>query len=222
MCPKIVFLLKTKVKTNRIERIRDRIWFANGLIILSRGRSGGLALLWTRETNLEIKRFGNHHIDAIVTETSSSFKWRITGFYSHLQTHMKQISWDLLAFLKDQFQLPWICFSDFNEILSIEEKSSGPLRSQGQMDNFRNVVNRCGFKDMGYVGPDFTWCNIDNFGFANGLIVLSRGRSSGLALLWTRETNLEIKRFSNHHIDAIVIETSPSFTRRITGFYGHP
>ena len=90
------------------------------------------------------------------------------------------------------------------------------------MDNFRNVVNRCGFKDMGYVGPDFTWCNIDNFGFANGLIVLSRGRSSGLALLWTRETNLEIKRFSNHHIDAIVIETSPSFTRRITGFYGHP
>ena len=84
------------------------------------------------------------------------------------------------------------------------------------------MVNRCGFKDMGYVGLDFTWCNIDNFGFVNGLIILSHGRSGGLALLWTRETNFEIKRFSNHHIDAIVTETSPSFKWRITGFYGHP
>ena len=154
--PKIVFLSETKVKTKRMERIRDWIRFANGLFIPSCGPSGGLVLLWTREIDLEIKSFGNHHIDAIVTETSLSFKWRITGFYGHPQTHMRQFLWDLLAFLKNQCQLPWICFGDFNEILSMEEKSSGPLRPQGQMDNFRNVVNHCGFKDMGYVGLDFT------------------------------------------------------------------
>ena len=28
------------------------------------------------------------------------------------------------------------------------------------MEKFRNVVNYCGFKDLGYVGPDFTWCNV--------------------------------------------------------------
>ena len=28
------------------------------------------------------------------------------------------------------------------------------------MAKFRNVVNYCGFKDLGYVGPDFTWCNM--------------------------------------------------------------
>ena len=28
------------------------------------------------------------------------------------------------------------------------------------MVKFRNVVNYCGFKDLGYVGPDFTWCNM--------------------------------------------------------------
>jgi len=72
-----------------MERIRDIIGFANGLIVLSYGRSSGLALLWTRDTDLEIKSFDNHHIDAIVTETSSSFKWRITGFYGHPQTHIR-------------------------------------------------------------------------------------------------------------------------------------
>ena len=42
----------------------------------------------------------------------------------------------------------------------MEEKLDGLLRLQGQMEIFRNVVNFCGFKDLGYVGPDFTWCNM--------------------------------------------------------------
>ena len=90
--PKIVFLSETKLKSKRMERIRDRIGFANGLFISSCGHSGGLALLWTRETNLEIKSYGNHHIDAIVTEENINFKWRITGFYGHSQAHLRQFS----------------------------------------------------------------------------------------------------------------------------------
>ena len=81
--PKIVFLSETKLRTKRMERIRDRIGFANELFVPSHGRSGGLALMWTRETDVEIKSFGRHHIDAIITEANSNFKWRITGFYGH-------------------------------------------------------------------------------------------------------------------------------------------
>ena len=158
--PKIVFLSETKLRTKRMERIRDRIGFANGLFVPSLGRSGGLALLWTRETDLEIKSFGCYHIDAIITKANSNFKWRITGFYGHPQAHLRQFSWDLLAFLSDQYQLPWFCFGDFNEILSTNEKSGGLLRPQSQMEKFRNVVNFYGFKDLGYVGPNFTWCNM--------------------------------------------------------------
>ena len=85
-----------------MERIKERIRFANGLFVPCQGRSGGLALLWSREINLEIKSFDNHHIDAIVTEESSNFKWRLTGFYGHPQTHIRQKSWDLLAYLNNQ------------------------------------------------------------------------------------------------------------------------
>ena len=53
--PKIVFLMDTKSKKNRMERIKNRIGFANGLIVPSVGRSGGIALLWTREISLEVK-----------------------------------------------------------------------------------------------------------------------------------------------------------------------
>lgn len=72
--PKIVFLSETKVRKRRMERIKERIGFANGLFVPCQGCSGGLALLWTREVNLEIKSFGSHHIDAVITEEILNFK----------------------------------------------------------------------------------------------------------------------------------------------------
>ena len=48
---------------------------------------------------------------------------------------------------------------DYNEILSATKKCGGLERSQNQMEGFRSVINECGFQDMGYVGPKFTWCN---------------------------------------------------------------
>ena len=81
--PKIVFLMETKLKMNCMERIRNRIGFANGLIVPSVGRSGGIAFLWTREINLEVKSYTTFHVDAVISETSSDYKWRLTDFYSY-------------------------------------------------------------------------------------------------------------------------------------------
>ena len=44
--------------------------------------------------------------------------------------------------------------------MSVEEKLGGARRSQRQMDEFREAIHQCKFKDLGYCGPDFTWCNM--------------------------------------------------------------
>ena len=160
--PDIVFLMETKSKVKHMERIKNRVGFANGLIVPSRGRNGGVALFWTREINLEIKSFSGNHIDAFVREADNSSIWRITGFYGHLETHKMYESWRLLSFLHSQYQLPWLCLGDFNEILSMHEKAGGLVRPQQQMDGFRNIVNFCDFSDLGYCGNDFTWCNMQD------------------------------------------------------------
>ncbi|XP_075662992.1 uncharacterized protein LOC142632487 [Castanea sativa] len=36
----------------------------------------------------------------------------------------------------------------------------GTIQSQQQMDGFRKVINYCAFQDLGYCGPNFTWCNM--------------------------------------------------------------
>ena len=64
--PKIVFLMEIKSKKNRMESIKNRIGFSNGLIVPSVGRSGGIALLWTREISLEVKSYTKFHVDAII------------------------------------------------------------------------------------------------------------------------------------------------------------
>ena len=109
---------------------------------------------------MDIKSYSDYHIDAVITESDNGFLWRFTGFYRHPETHLREDSWKLLSFLNSQFNLPWFCYGDFNEILSMTEKAGDVSRSQCQMDKFRQVVNLCGFKDLGYCGPDFTLCNM--------------------------------------------------------------
>ena len=46
---------------------------------------------------------------------------------------------------------------DFNEILFLHEKLEGAPRNETAMREFREVVDECGFMDLGYVGKKFTW-----------------------------------------------------------------
>ena len=53
--------------------------------------------------------------------------------------------------------IPWICGGDFNEIVHQEEKWDGVPRDHNQMQLFHDVIDKCQFMDLGYVGPKFTW-----------------------------------------------------------------
>lgn len=95
-----------KIKAKSYGKNQNRIGLANGLIVPSVGRSEGIALLWKREINLEVKSYTRYHIDAVISEVDSGYRWRLTGFYGHPETHKRYESWHLLAFLSNQFQLP--------------------------------------------------------------------------------------------------------------------
>ena len=116
--PKIVFLLETKIKKKAMEKVMEKINFVNGLIVPKKGRGGGLAMLWKREVDLEIMGYSRSFIDAIITEQGSGFRWRITSFYGNLEAHRRKESREELAASNRKFQLPWLCYGDFNEILS--------------------------------------------------------------------------------------------------------
>ncbi|KAL0001943.1 hypothetical protein SO802_015724 [Lithocarpus litseifolius] len=84
-------------------------------------------------------------------------KWRLTGFYSHLDTSKREETRALLESLGHSNTLPWLCLGDYNEILSQAEKAGRRLRPARQMDRFRMAISHCGFQDLGYRGSPLTW-----------------------------------------------------------------
>ena len=94
------------MKKYRMEREKFKIGLLNGLIVPSVGRSGGFAMLWSRDIKVEIQSYSRNHIDAVVIDPDSNFKWRITGFYGNPETHCRKESWELLRSLNQKYQLP--------------------------------------------------------------------------------------------------------------------
>ena len=64
--PNIVFLMETKFGLDWMLKVRDWCKYKNGLIVPSRGSSGGLALFWKQEIRLDIQTYSHSHIDAWV------------------------------------------------------------------------------------------------------------------------------------------------------------
>ncbi|KAK2635601.1 hypothetical protein Ddye_030393 [Dipteronia dyeriana] len=60
------------------------------------------------------------------------------------------------------YNLPWLCMGDFNEIISEDDKLGGPPQNRLMMENFKEALEYCGFEDVGFRGPIFTWCNRRN------------------------------------------------------------
>lgn len=54
---------------------------------------------------------------------------------------------------------PWFCVGDFNDFLSISEKSGGNPCVMRRILNFQNFAANCDLLDIGSKGPRFTWCN---------------------------------------------------------------
>jgi hypothetical protein len=157
--PKIVFLMETKARAKRMERVRSQLGFEYMLVVDCVGRSGGLALLWSTEVEVEIQNYSYRHINAKVCSTQSNFVWKLTGFYGHPEAHKRIEAWQLLRFLARMDPSPWICLGDFNEILSLDEKFGGSRRQRGLMENFQMALEESGLSELGYTGPKFTWNN---------------------------------------------------------------
>ncbi|KAL0361134.1 UNVERIFIED_CONTAM: hypothetical protein Sradi_3797900 [Sesamum radiatum] len=130
-----------------------------GLGVPSKGRSGGLLLLWRKDVEVWIQSFSNNHVDATIQEAPGKARWHFTGFYGHPEVSQRRVTWSLLHQLSRQSCRPWLCMGDFNEILYQQEKQGVSARALWQISAFRDCLSDCNLHDLGYQGSWFTWCN---------------------------------------------------------------
>ena len=148
--------MSLKLKSTRVEGLKKNLGYDNLFAVSSSGRSGGLGIVWNNEINLVLLPYSQYHIDAIVTEGSND-PWRLTCVYGEAQTNKRHKTWDMLKFIKSSSHLPWVCVGDFNEVLHQTEHVGVNDRSFSQIASFREMVDVCGFHDLGFKGRSWTF-----------------------------------------------------------------
>ncbi|XP_021775080.1 uncharacterized protein LOC110738941 [Chenopodium quinoa] len=154
--PELVFVMETKVDASILNKIRNRCGYSNGLCLSSNGSSGGVGFWW-KDVNVDIVSYSLHHFHANVLDVNNTPISRAVGLYGWPEQANKHQTWSLMSKIKLASNLPCIMFGDFNEILNLSEKEGGVVRSERLKDSFREAIDRCALRDLGFKGSIFTW-----------------------------------------------------------------
>lgn len=82
--PRVLFLIETKLSSKRMEMVRLKCGFSNGIDIGAVGSKGGLSLGWNVNDLISIKSYSSSHIDAMILDPDNGLEWRLTGFMGAL------------------------------------------------------------------------------------------------------------------------------------------
>ena len=121
------------------------------MIIPSRGSSGGLALFWKNELQVNVIKYSMSNIDVEINSGDGFGWWHFTSFYGNPDSSSRDESWSCLKYLSGISQLPWLVIGDFNELTGLSKKEGGATRPAQQMQRFVDTLNWCGLHDK------FTW-----------------------------------------------------------------
>ncbi|XP_075486421.1 uncharacterized protein LOC142526031 [Primulina tabacum] len=158
--PTLPFICETKMMGFKCEWWKHVLGFDGFFVVDSKGRSGGLMLLWRTPFNVSILSYSSGHIDCSIQHEDK--RWRFTGFYGHPESSRQHFSWDLLwrlGSLSELGNLPWLVGGDFNEICFDREKSGGNPRPFFQTRAFRDVLEDFSLQDLHGEGEFFTLVN---------------------------------------------------------------
>ncbi|KAF7832321.1 Pyruvate carboxyltransferase [Senna tora] len=121
-----------------------------------RGKSGGLGLCWTKSINLTILEKTINWIHGTGIDKSGQ-QFVFTAVYGPPKVQDRHILWTYLHGKNEQ-NLPWIIFGDFNQIRGVNEKLSRCSSSHGCVD-FDNFINQHTLVEIPSKGAWFTWSN---------------------------------------------------------------
>ncbi|KAK3195392.1 hypothetical protein Dsin_026702 [Dipteronia sinensis] len=156
--PELMFLMETKCDNVKMEKWRVQLGYYGKLVVNSIGRSGGLCIFWDCDMDVTLLMYSQDHIDVNIKEKYRQL-WRFTGFYGHPDRSQRKLSWTFLRRLAGMSSLPWVCMGDFNEVLRDDEKLGGNEKRWREMSDFREALEEANLKDVGFIGPKFTWSN---------------------------------------------------------------
>jgi hypothetical protein len=101
---------------------------------------------------VSLNGFNVHFIDVLITKEDSE-PWHATFLYGEARRDRRHEFWGLMCRLHSAWDGPWICYGDFNEVLTSDEHLGLNDRSESHMSLLRDCLQSCGLVDLGFSGP---------------------------------------------------------------------
>lgn len=108
--------------------------------------SGGLALFWKQNINLNVTDSCKNFINADICYENKSF--RASFVYGDPEPAKRCEVWSKLTQLTLENEEPWFLIGDFNDIINNQEKTGGRERSEGSLADFRTFLAECDLYDL--------------------------------------------------------------------------
>ena len=147
--------METKQQDEYIAKAFEWMGYAHSFIVPPIGLSGGLALFWKKEVDVEILESAANFIDTQIKYKNSQA--HITFIYGAPQVENRSVFWDRITLLGVGRSSAWLLTGDFNDILDNSEKKGGPLRWEGSFLAFRSFVSQNGLWDLNHSGNSLSW-----------------------------------------------------------------
>ncbi|KAF7822883.1 reverse transcriptase [Senna tora] len=159
--PLVVFLMETRCSGSKMEGIkrRNRFHFPNSFYVDACGKSGGLAVWWKDDLNLNISFSSKNFIHAFLSSPHCDVPHCLSLIYGPPVDKDHRIAWDQLRAFGKSIQGSWLCVGDFNDVLYHFEKEGGKPKATRKVLNFQSLLDDCGLFDLNYNGAAFTWFN---------------------------------------------------------------
>lgn len=157
--PQVTFVSEIKSSKIKPSDLVTRFNLYDSIVVPSKRRSGGLWLMWNDDIQVSVHSSTFHVILATVVNRFSNQKFGLVCVYGDPYHRQTSQIWDQIAsFVYDNSNMPMLCIGDMNELLYDMDKNSLKV-NHSRMHAFRLLVKQCGFFDLGFSGPAYTWTN---------------------------------------------------------------
>ncbi|CAA7036116.1 unnamed protein product [Microthlaspi erraticum] len=144
--------METKQKQPYVEGLRKSLGYDEMITVEPVGLSGGLAVFWKNNFEVEVISMNNRIIDMRIKMGSLSFF--LSCVYGDPIKARRREVWENLASIGLARDEAWVLVGDFNELMNNSEKMGGPLRSESSFWDFRSMAINCKLRGASSFGND--------------------------------------------------------------------
>ena len=130
--------METSCHRDKLEKLKVKLGYGGLFVVEKVDRTGGLALFWKPNYKVQLLKFQKNFIDVAVGNAEGE-EWLITSFYRFPESVRRRDSWNLLRSLALSSSMPWIFFSDFNDLLHPSEKRGKHVHPNWKLHGFRTL-----------------------------------------------------------------------------------